>query len=106
LKKIQKQPSAYEVVTEQLKKQVNVGGHFKFFLADQSYGEVNSDSQHDSFAAGINNAWLYLKQESNGLPADHRGSGNIGRASATPSLGSNITARARRIPILISMKPT
>ena len=91
VEKIQKQPSAYEVVTEQLKKQVNVGGHFKFFLADQSYGEVNSDSQHNSFAAGINNAWLYFsKNLSDSLQITVAPVISV-QASATPSLGSNIT---------------
>ena len=32
VEKIEKKPSAYEVVTEQLSKQVNIGGHFKFYL--------------------------------------------------------------------------
>ena len=36
VEKIEKKPSAYEIVTEQLSKQVNIGGHLKFYLADQS----------------------------------------------------------------------
>ncbi|MFZ0727577.1 MAG: hypothetical protein WAM61_17480, partial [Desulfobacterales bacterium] len=47
VEKIQKQPSAYEVVSEQLSKKVNIGGHFKFFLADQSIGKVNGEDQHN-----------------------------------------------------------
>ena len=91
VEKIQKQPSAYEVVTEQLKKQVTVGGHFKFFLADQSYGEVNGDSQHDSFAAGINDAWLYLSKNLTDYLQITVAPVIEVEASATPSLGSNIT---------------
>jgi hypothetical protein len=91
VEKIQKQPSAYEVVTEQLKKQVNVGGHFKFFLGDQSYGEVNDDSQHNSFAAGINNAWLYFSKNLTDYLQITVAPVITVQASATPSLGSNIT---------------
>lgn len=90
VEKIQKQPSAYEVVSEQLKKQVTVGAHLKFFLADQSWGEVNSDNQHDSFAAGIDDVWLYFsKNLSDYLQITVAPVIEV-EASATPSLGSNI----------------
>ncbi len=91
VEKIQEQPSAYEVVSEQLKKQVTVGGHFKFFLADQSRGEVNNDNQHNSFSAGINDLWLYFsKNLSDNLQIMVSPVVEV-EAAATPSLGSDIT---------------
>ena len=91
VEKIQKQPSAYEVVSEQLSKQVNVGAHFKFFLADQSRGEVNDDSQHNSFAAGIDDLWLYFSKNLTDYLQITVAPVVEVEASATPSLGSNIT---------------
>lgn len=90
VEKIQKQPSAYEVVTEQLKKQVTIGGHFKFFLADQSYGEVNGDNQHNSFAAGINDAWLYFSKNLTDYLQITVAPVIEVEAAATPSLGDRI----------------
>jgi hypothetical protein len=91
VEKIQKQPSAYEVVSEQLSKKVNIGGHFKFFLADQSRGEVNDDSQHNSFSAGISNAWLYLSKNLTDFMSITVAPEVYVEAGATPSLGGNIT---------------
>ena len=91
VEKIKKQPSARTVVEEALGNQVTIGGHLKFFLADQSFGERNDLNQHNSFSAGINDLWLYF---SKGLsdwiqitvaPEIHV------EAGATPALGSDIT---------------
>ena len=60
--KIKKQPSARQVVSDALGKQATIGGHFKFFLADQTTGERNDLSQHNSFSAGINDLWLYFSK--------------------------------------------
>jgi hypothetical protein len=91
VEKIQKQPSAYEVVSEQLSKKVNIGGHLKFFLADQSRGEVNNDSQHDSFSAGINDVWLYFSKNLKDWMQITVAPVIEVEAAATPSLGSRIT---------------
>ncbi len=96
VEEIQQQPSAYEVVSEALGKQTVVGGHLKFFLADQSRGDVTTstlddDSQHNSFAAGVSDLWLFFNKQLNDwmqitlAPQFHV------EAAATPTLGSNIT---------------
>jgi regulator of replication initiation timing len=94
--KLKKQPSAREVVTEQLSKRVTVGGHFKFFLADQSIGEVSTatldkDKQRDSFAAGVSNLWLYFNKQLNDWLSITVAPEIIVEAAATPVLGANIT---------------
>lgn len=91
VEKIEKQPSAYQVVSDQLQNQVTVGGHLKFFLADQSRGEVNNDSQHNSFAAGVDNVWLYFsKNLTDWLQITVAPEVDV-EAAATPSLGSQIS---------------
>ena len=91
VEKIEKKPSAYEVVTEQLSKQVNIGGHFKFYLADQSNGEVNGRDQHNSFSAGVSDLWLYFsKNLTDWMQLTVAPQIQI-EAAATPSLGSDIT---------------
>ncbi len=90
VEKIQKQPSAYEVVSEQLSKQVNIGGHLKFFLADQSRGEVNDDSQHNSFAGGVSNLWLYFSKNLTDWMQITVAPEISVEAAATPSLGANL----------------
>lgn len=89
--KIQKQPSAYEVVSDQLSKQVNIGGHFKFYLADQSRGEVNGEDQHNSFSAGISDFWLYFSKNLTDWMQITVAPQIAVEAAATPSLGSDIT---------------
>ncbi|MDP2646847.1 MAG: hypothetical protein Q8P24_18075 [Desulfobacterales bacterium] len=88
---LKKQPSAKSVVSDALGKQTTIGGHFKFFLADQAFGERNGKDQHDSFSAGINDFWLYFSKkvsDSIQLTVAPRVEVNAG---ATPRLGSNIT---------------
>lgn len=89
--KIKKQPSAYEVVTEELGKRTNIGGHFKFYLADQSFGERNENDQHNSFSMGINDVWLYIsKSLSDWMQITVAPQLEV-EAAATPSLGSDIS---------------
>jgi len=89
--KLKQQPSAYAAVSEALGKQLTMGGHFKFFLVDQSTGERNSKDQHDSLSAGINDLWLYFnKKLSDSLQLNVAPRVEVA-AAATPSLGSNIS---------------
>lgn len=90
VEKIKKQPSAREVVSEALKGQTTVSGHFKFFLADQSDGEVNGIDQHNSFAAGVNNLWIYFNKQLNDWIQIEVAPELVVEAAATPSLGANI----------------
>src|SRR5512139_795649 len=95
VKEVKARPSPREAVAEALAKQVTVGGHLKFFLADQSIGTVTTaslddDSQHDTFAAGINDLWLYFgKKLTDWLQITVAPQIHIS-AGATPLLGSNI----------------
>jgi hypothetical protein len=93
---LKKQPSAYEVVSEALGKRTTVGGHLKFFLADQSIGEVSTttldnDNQNDSFAAGLSNLWLYFNKQLTDWMQISVAPELVVEAAATPVLGSNIT---------------
>ena len=93
---IKQQPSAYEVVSEALGKQTVVGGHFKFFLADQSRGDVTTstlddDSQHNSFGAGISDVWLFFDKQLNDWLQITVAPQLRVDAEATPVLGSDIT---------------
>jgi hypothetical protein len=90
VEKIKKQPSASEVVSEALSKKTTVSGHFKFYLADQSDGEVNGIDQHNSFAAGISNLWLYFNKQLNDWIQIEVAPELMVEAAATPSLGANI----------------
>ena len=94
--KLKKQPSAYQAVSEALGKQTTVGGHFKFFLADQSRGDVTTatlddDSQHNSFSAGISDLWLYFNKQMNDWLSITVAPQLHVDATATPTLGSNIS---------------
>ncbi|MFC1815627.1 hypothetical protein ACFL0M_06690, partial [Thermodesulfobacteriota bacterium] len=89
--KLKKQPSAYTVVSEALGKQVTVGGHFKFFLADQSIGERNGYDQHNSFSAGINDLWLFFNKKLSDSLQIYVAPRVEVAAAATPSLGSDIS---------------
>lgn len=88
--KIKKQPSASEVVSEALSGKTTVSGHFKFFLADQSDGEVNGIDQHNSFSAGVSNLWLYFNKQLNDWIQIEVAPELVVEAAATPSLGANI----------------
>ena len=96
VEEIKEQPSAYTVVSEELSKQAKIGGHFKFFLADQSQGDVSTatlhdDSQHNSFSAGVSDLWLYFNKQLNDWAQISVAPQLHVEASATPVLGSNIT---------------
>jgi hypothetical protein len=85
------QPSAGEVVSDAMGKLPTLGGHFKFYLADQSDGEVNDDSQHNSLGMGISNLWLYINKTLTDWLQINVAPEIIVLAEATPSLGSRIT---------------
>lgn len=88
--KIKKRPRARDVVSEALGGRTTVSGHFKFFLADQSDGEVNDIDQHNSLAAGISNLWLYFNKQLNDWMQIEVAPELVVNAAATPSLGANI----------------
>ena len=90
VEKIKKRPSAQEVVSDALGGRTTVSGHFKFFLADQSDGEVNDIDQHNSFSAGISNLWLYFNKQLNSWMQIEVAPELVVEAAATPSLGANI----------------
>ncbi|MGE5311815.1 MAG: hypothetical protein ACM3MN_08740, partial [Nitrospirota bacterium] len=95
VKEVKARPSPREAVAEALAKQVTVGGHLKFFLADQSLGTVTTaslddDSQHDTFSAGVNDLWLYFgKKLTDWLQITVAPQIHVS-AGATPLLGGNI----------------
>jgi hypothetical protein len=96
VEEIKQQPSAYEVISEELGKQTVVGGHLKFFLADQSRGDVTTssfddDSQHNSFAAGVSDLWLFFNKQLNDWMQITVAPQLRVDAEATPVLGSEIT---------------
>ena len=96
VEEIKQQPSAYEVVAQELGKQTVVGGHFKFFLADQSRGEVtnssvNNQDQHNSFSAGISDLWLYFSKSLNDWLQIEVAPQLRVDTGATPTLGSDIS---------------
>lgn len=69
----------------------HVGGHLKLYLYDQSIGERNDDKQHNNISAGVSTFYFYIsKQISDWLGVDVETQTSVS-ASATPSLGSNIT---------------
>lgn len=95
VEEIKEQPSAYTMVSEALGKQTTIGGHLKFFLADQSRGEVSTatlddDSQNNSFSAGISDLWLFFNKQLNDWAQFSVAPQLHVEASATPVLGSNI----------------
>ena len=95
VKEVKARPSPREAVVEALAKQVTVGGHLKFFLADQSLGTVTTtslddDSQHNTFAAGVNDLWLYFNKKLTDWLQITVGPQIHVSAGATPLLGGNI----------------
>ena len=85
------QPSAQKVVSKALGKLPTIGGHFKFYLADQTDGEVNDQSQHNSFGMGISNLWLFINKTLTDWLQLNVGPEIAVLAEATPSLGGQIT---------------
>ena len=91
VEEMQTQPTASEVVSKALGARTNIGGHLKFFLADQTFGEVNGEDQHDSFAMGVNDLWLYFNKTLTSWLNLTVAPQIVVVAEATPVLGSNIT---------------
>jgi hypothetical protein len=78
-------------VMETIQKQVKVGSHFKFYLADRSDGERNNKNQNNNLSAGISNVWLYLSKDlSDWLSVDIVPRIDV-VAQATPTLGGDIS---------------
>lgn len=88
--KIKKRPSASKVVAAAMEKNVNIGGHFKLFMADYTEGDRNDLNQNNSLAAGINGLWLYFsKPLTDWVSMDVVPRISV-TAGATPSLGADI----------------
>lgn len=88
---LQNQPSSQSVVSKAIGNQASIGGHFKFFLADQTRGDVNDRSQHNSFSMGISELWLYVNKTMTDWLQITVAPEIAVMAEATPSLGGNIT---------------
>ena len=93
---LEEEPTAGEVVERELSKRVTVGGHFKFFLGDQSTGDVTNfqvtdESQRNSFAFGVNDLWLYFSKTLTDWLSITVAPKIEVVAQATPVLGGNIT---------------
>ncbi|MBU1086981.1 MAG: hypothetical protein KKD05_05610 [Candidatus Omnitrophica bacterium] len=77
--------------------ELKVGGHLMMYMYDQSTGEVTNSSgvktdQHNNASAGLKDVYLYLDKELSDIVQLNVAIDVIDiRASATPSLGSNIT---------------
>lgn len=91
IEELEEAPSVSEAVSEKLEKTVNIGGHLKFYMADQTDGESNNIDQKNNLSAGVSDLWLYFsKQLTDWLSIDVAPRIQV-RAAATPSLGSDIT---------------
>ncbi|MBU1168532.1 MAG: hypothetical protein KKD44_03110 [Proteobacteria bacterium] len=88
---LRSQPSAREVVSQAMGNQATIGGHFKFYLADQARGDVNDQSQHNSFSMGISELWLYVNKSVTDWLQITVAPEIAVMAEATPSLGGEIT---------------
>jgi hypothetical protein len=87
---LEDQPPASKVVSEAIGKNVNIGGHFKFFLLDRSEGERNGLDQNNNLSAGVSDLWLYFsKQLTDWLSIDVAPRIEV-TSAATPSLGGDI----------------
>ncbi|MGA6926654.1 MAG: hypothetical protein WBY88_13275 [Desulfosarcina sp.] len=91
VEEIQDQPSAREVVSDAVGKLPTIGGHFKFYLGDQSTGEVNGEDQHNSFGLGVSNLWIYINKTLTDWLQISVAPEIVVLAEATPRLGSDIT---------------
>lgn len=96
-KEIKKVPDLVQAVGRlkeqpgQLLEGLNVGGHLKLYIFDRTQGERNGDKQHTDLSAGIHHAYLFLTKEiEDWLKFDIQTDLSVS-ASATPSLGSDIT---------------
>ncbi|MDO9265142.1 MAG: porin [Desulfosalsimonadaceae bacterium] len=88
---LRKKPSAASVVSDALSKKVNIGGHFKLFLADYADGERNNVDQNNNLSAGVNELWLFIRKPLNDwLVLDVTPTVRVA-AGATPRIGSDIS---------------
>lgn len=85
------QPSTNSVVSKALGKQATIGGHFKFYLADQARGDVNDRSQHSSLSAGVSELWIYINKTITDWLQINVAPEVVVLAEATPALGGTIT---------------
>lgn len=91
VEEIQDQPSARSVVADAIDKLPTIGGHFKFYLGDQSTGEVNGEDQHNSFGLGVSDLWIYINKALTDWLQISVAPQIVVLAEATPRLGSDIT---------------
>jgi hypothetical protein len=91
VEELKKAPPASQVVEKALSKGVKLGGHFKFFLADQSTGEWNGVHQDNQLAAGANDLWIYFKKSITDWLAIDLAPRIYAVAMATPTLAGGIT---------------
>ncbi|MBI4774808.1 MAG: hypothetical protein HY788_11620 [Deltaproteobacteria bacterium] len=78
-------------IMEEVRKGVNIGGHFKFFMLDRTDGERNDVSQNNNLSAGISDVYLYFSKVLNEwLSLDVAPKIEV-LAAATPGLGGDIT---------------
>ncbi|MCG2712799.1 MAG: OprO/OprP family phosphate-selective porin [Candidatus Omnitrophica bacterium] len=70
---------------------VEVGGHFRMYMFDKSDGKRNGIKQHNNVSAGINSFYLSFKKELSDYLSMYVEPEISVSASATPSLGSDIT---------------
>lgn len=68
-----------------------VGGHFKLFMFDQSRGERNDVNQNNQISAGVSTFYLYIDRELSDTVSMSLQPKIAVSASATPSLGSDIS---------------
>ncbi len=89
--KLQKAPSASQVVGEALSKGVSIGGHLKFFLLDRTDGERNDTDQNNNLAAGVSDLYLYFRKSITDYLALDVAPHIRVNAAATPTLGNDIS---------------
>ncbi|MES0350322.1 MAG: hypothetical protein ABUK19_06345 [Desulfobacteria bacterium] len=78
-------------VFDKLEREVNFGGHLKFFVLDRTDGERNDKDQNNNLSAGINDLYLYVSKALTGwLSLDVVPKISV-LASATPGLGGDIS---------------
>lgn len=70
---------------------VHIGGHLKVYMFDKANGKRNDTRQHNNVSTGIHDVYLYFTKElEDWLNLEIQTETSV-TASATPSLGSNIS---------------
>ncbi len=78
-------------IMEEVRKGVNVGGHFKFYMLDRTDGRRNDVDQNNNLSAGISDLYLYFRKTlADWISIDLAPKIEV-LASATPALGGDIT---------------